>query len=59
MSGRAPISELLSCRAVQLAYLGFVVAASIVILSTPLMARLARRTGVVDRPADERRMHPG
>ena len=32
-------------------------AASIVILATPLMARLARRTGVVDRPADERRMH--
>ena len=27
------------------------------ILATPVMARLARRTGVVDRPSDARRMH--
>jgi len=39
------------------AVLGFVLAASIVIILTPFMARLARRIGVVDRPADERRMH--
>jgi UDP-GlcNAc:undecaprenyl-phosphate GlcNAc-1-phosphate transferase len=28
-----------------------------VILATPLMARIARRTGIVDRPSDPRRMH--
>ena len=37
--------------------LGFVLAASIVIVLTPLMARLAGRMGIVDRPGDERRMH--
>ena len=40
-----------------LAVLGFVLATSIVILLTPLMARLARRVGIVDSPADERRIH--
>lgn len=37
--------------------LGFVIAAVIVYALTPLMGRLARRTGVVDTPSDERRMH--
>ena len=37
--------------------LGFVLAAAIVLLATPLMGRLARRAGVVDHPLEERRMH--
>jgi UDP-GlcNAc:undecaprenyl-phosphate/decaprenyl-phosphate GlcNAc-1-phosphate transferase len=40
-----------------LAVLGFVLAASIVVLLTPLMARLARGVGIVDSPSDERRIH--
>ncbi len=39
------------------AALGFLIAAVIVYILTPLMGRLARRTGVVDTPSDERRMH--
>lgn len=37
--------------------LGFIIAAAIVYVLTPLMGRLARRTGVVDTPTDDRRMH--
>jgi UDP-GlcNAc:undecaprenyl-phosphate/decaprenyl-phosphate GlcNAc-1-phosphate transferase len=37
--------------------LGFVLAAVLVYLLTPLMARLAHHAGVVDQPTDERRMH--
>ena len=37
--------------------LGFLVAAAIVYLLTPLMGRLARLTGAVDNPTDDRRMH--
>jgi UDP-GlcNAc:undecaprenyl-phosphate/decaprenyl-phosphate GlcNAc-1-phosphate transferase len=37
--------------------LGFVLAAVLVYLLTPLMGRLAHRVGVVDLPSDERRMH--
>jgi UDP-GlcNAc:undecaprenyl-phosphate GlcNAc-1-phosphate transferase len=37
--------------------LGFLIAAAIVYLLTPLMGRLARRTGAVDNPTDDRRMH--
>jgi len=37
--------------------LGFVLAAAIALLATPLMGRLARRAGVVDHPSEERRMH--
>ncbi len=36
---------------------GFVVAASLVYLLTPIMGRLAHRTGAVDLPTDGRRMH--
>ena len=36
---------------------GFILAASLVIILTPLMVRLARLMGIVDRPTDERRMH--
>ncbi len=39
------------------AVLGFVLAAVLVYLLTPLMARFAHRAGVVDQPTDERRMH--
>ena len=39
------------------AILGFVLAAVLVYLLTPLVARLAHRAGVVDLPTDERRMH--
>ena len=39
------------------AVLGFLIAAAIVYLLTPLMGRLARRTGAVDNPTDDRRMH--
>jgi UDP-GlcNAc:undecaprenyl-phosphate/decaprenyl-phosphate GlcNAc-1-phosphate transferase len=39
------------------ALLGFVIAAVIVYVLTPLMGRLAKRTGVVDTPSDTRRMH--
>jgi UDP-GlcNAc:undecaprenyl-phosphate/decaprenyl-phosphate GlcNAc-1-phosphate transferase len=39
------------------AVLGFVLAAVLVYLLTPLMGRLAQRAGVVDRPTDARRMH--
>jgi UDP-GlcNAc:undecaprenyl-phosphate/decaprenyl-phosphate GlcNAc-1-phosphate transferase len=42
---------------VRTAVLGFLVAAAIVYLLTPLMGRLARRTGAVDNPTDDRRMH--
>jgi UDP-GlcNAc:undecaprenyl-phosphate GlcNAc-1-phosphate transferase len=42
---------------VRTAILGFLVAAVIVYLLTPLMGRLANRTGVVDNPTDDRRMH--
>jgi UDP-GlcNAc:undecaprenyl-phosphate GlcNAc-1-phosphate transferase len=42
---------------VRSALLGFVVAAAIVYVLTPVMKSLARRTGVVDTPTDERRMH--
>ncbi len=37
--------------------LGFIIAAALVYLLTPLMGRLANRTGAVDRPTDGRRMH--
>ena len=37
--------------------LGFLVAAVMVYLLTPLMGRLAHRTGAVDTPSDDRRMH--
>lgn len=39
------------------AVLGFVIAAAIVYVLTPLMGRLAHLTGAVDTPTDERRMH--
>ncbi len=39
------------------AVLGFLIAAAIVYVLTPLMGRLARRTGAVDTPTDDRRMH--
>ncbi len=39
------------------AVLGLVIAGAIVYVLTPLMGRLARRTGVVDTPSDDRRMH--
>ena len=39
------------------AILGFLIAAVIVYALTPLMGRLAHRTGAVDTPADGRRMH--
>jgi UDP-GlcNAc:undecaprenyl-phosphate GlcNAc-1-phosphate transferase len=42
---------------VRTAVLGFVLAAVLVYLLTPLMARLAHRAGAVDLPTDERRMH--
>ncbi len=37
--------------------LGFLLAAVLVYVLTPLMSRLARRAGAVDKPTDERRMH--
>jgi UDP-GlcNAc:undecaprenyl-phosphate GlcNAc-1-phosphate transferase len=37
--------------------LGFALAAGLVFLLTPVMSRLAHRTGAVDTPTDERRMH--
>jgi UDP-GlcNAc:undecaprenyl-phosphate GlcNAc-1-phosphate transferase len=37
--------------------LGFLIAAFLVYVLTPLMGRLARRTGAVDVPTDGRRMH--
>jgi UDP-GlcNAc:undecaprenyl-phosphate/decaprenyl-phosphate GlcNAc-1-phosphate transferase len=42
---------------VRTAILGFLIAAVIVYLLTPLMGRLANRTGAVDNPTDDRRMH--
>ena len=39
------------------AILGFLIAAFIVYVVTPLMGRVAHRTGAVDTPTDERRMH--
>lgn len=39
------------------AVLGFLIAAALVYLITPIMGRLAHLTGAVDRPSDERRMH--
>ena len=39
------------------AVLGFVIAAVIVYILTPFMGRLARYTGAVDTPSDDRRMH--
>ena len=39
------------------AVLGFLIAAAIVYLLPPLMGRLARLTGAVDNPTDDRRMH--
>ena len=42
---------------VQKAVLGFLLAAVIVYLLTPMMSRLAHRVGVVDTPTDDRRMH--
>ncbi len=39
------------------AILGFLIAALIVFVLTPLMGRLAHRTGAVDTPTDDRRMH--
>jgi UDP-GlcNAc:undecaprenyl-phosphate/decaprenyl-phosphate GlcNAc-1-phosphate transferase len=39
------------------AVLGFLLAALLVYVLTPLMSRIARRTGAVDNPSDERRMH--
>jgi UDP-GlcNAc:undecaprenyl-phosphate/decaprenyl-phosphate GlcNAc-1-phosphate transferase len=36
---------------------GFLIAAVLVYVLTPLMGRLAHRTGAVDRPTDDRRMH--
>ena len=39
------------------AILGFLIAAFIVYVLTPLMGRLAHRTGAVDTPTDDRRMH--
>ena len=39
------------------AVLGFLIAAVIVYVLTPLMGRLAQRTGAVDTPSDDRRMH--
>ena len=42
---------------VRTAVLGFLVAAALVFVLTPLMGRLAHRTGAVDTPTDGRRMH--
>jgi UDP-GlcNAc:undecaprenyl-phosphate GlcNAc-1-phosphate transferase len=42
---------------VRTAVLGFLIAAVMVYLLTPLMGRLAHRTGAVDTPSDDRRMH--
>jgi UDP-GlcNAc:undecaprenyl-phosphate GlcNAc-1-phosphate transferase len=42
---------------IRTAILGFLIAAVLVYLLTPLMGRLAHRTGAVDTPSDERRMH--
>jgi len=42
---------------VQTAISGFLLAAAIVYLLTPLMTRVADLTGVLDQPNDERRMH--
>ena len=42
---------------VQQAISGFLLAAAIVYLLTPLMTRVADWTGVLDQPTDERRMH--
>ncbi len=42
---------------VRTAVAGFLVAAALVFLLTPLMGRLARRTGAIDTPTDDRRMH--
>ena len=44
-------------RPVQTAIFGFLLAAAIVYLLTPLMTRVADWTGVLDQPTDERRMH--
>ena len=43
--------------AVQTAVLGFLFAASLVYILTPLVTRIAHRSGAVDVPTDERRMH--
>jgi len=42
---------------VRTAVLGFLIAAVLVYVLTPLMGRLANRTGAVDTPSDDRRMH--
>jgi UDP-GlcNAc:undecaprenyl-phosphate GlcNAc-1-phosphate transferase len=42
---------------VQTAILGFLLAAAIVYLLTPIVTRVAHWSGAVDRPADARRMH--
>src|SRR5450756_1079357 len=56
--GDAPIDgPLLLESPVRTAVLGFLIAAVMVYLLTPLMARLAQRTGAVDTPSDGRRMH--
>jgi len=39
------------------AVLGFVLAAVLVFIATPVMGRLAHRAGAVDHPTEERRMH--
>ncbi len=39
------------------AVLGFLIAALLVYVLTPLMGRLAHHTGAVDTPSDDRRMH--
>jgi UDP-GlcNAc:undecaprenyl-phosphate GlcNAc-1-phosphate transferase len=44
-------------RPVQTAVLGFLLAAIIVYVLTPVMSRIAHRAGVVDTPTDDRRMH--
>ncbi len=44
-------------RPVQTAVLGFLLAAVIVYLLTPVVTRIAHRAGVVDTPSDDRRMH--
>ncbi len=42
---------------IRTAALGFVLAAVLVYALTPLMSRIARHTGAVDNPTDDRRMH--
>ena len=58
MQGGAAIGGPLSLASpLRTAILGFLIAALIVYVLTPLMGRLAHRTGAVDTPTDDRRMH--